>query len=201
VETENQLTNGSSFLSGELEGELISINVAMPRHIAFRGQPVMTGIFKKPVSGPVMVGSLNLEGDAQADLRVHGGLDKAVYVYQAENYVLWQRELGRALTYGTFGENLTVTMLGENSVCVGDVLAVGEVLLQVTQPRFPCFKLGIVMRDQRFLKRFLDSGRTGYYCRVLQEGTIKAGEKLKVVSRDDDAPTIVQTIARLGSEP
>ncbi len=172
------------------ESKLLSINTSLPRSVPVHGELVETGIFKRPVNGTVMLRRLNLDGDAQADLGVHGGVDKAVYVYSAEHYDSWNDELGRRLTYGQFGENLTVTGLLESTVHFADVLAVGEAVLQVTQPRSPCYKLGIAMGDQGFLKRFLESGRSGFYCRVLTEGVIEAGDAVSLLARIDGQPTI-----------
>jgi MOSC domain-containing protein YiiM len=129
-------------------------------------------------------------------LKVHGGVDKAVYVYAAENYDLWRAELDKELPYGHFGENLTVTGLLEDAVHSGDVLQVGGAVLQVTTPRLPCFKLGIKMSNQRFLRRFLESGRSGFYCRVLGEGLIEAGEEISVLSRADAQPAIAEMVRR-----
>jgi MOSC domain-containing protein YiiM len=184
----------------ETETRLVSINVAEVRRTPYRGHQIRTGIFKTPVSGPVMVRQFNLEGDAQADLTVHGGLDKAVYVYAAENYALWQAELNRELPYGKFGENLTTTGLLEDAIHVDDVIEVGGVLLQVTEPRLPCFKLGITMGNQRFLKRFLQSGRSGFYCRVLREGEIEVGDAISFASRAPEQPTIESLVSRYAQE-
>ncbi len=153
-----------------------------------------TGIYKAPVEGPVMVRRLNLDGDVQADLRVHGGIDKAVYLYPSEHYESWRAELQRDLPYGNFGENLTIRGLTEDVVRIDDVLSVGEVLLQVTQPRVPCFKLGIKMADQRFLRRFLESGRSGFYCKVLREGLIEAEQEISLVSSDPEMPPVGQIV-------
>jgi len=177
-------------------GQLISINVAQIRTVSFMGKAVRTGIYKAPVSGPVMVRQLSVDGDAQADLKVHGGIDKAVYVYAAENYDLWRAELERELPYGHFGENMTVTGLLEGEVHGGDVLEVGGAVLQVTTPRLPCFKLGIKMSNQRFLRRFLESGRSGFYCRVLQEGQIEASQEIRLLSREEDQPAIADIVRR-----
>ena len=174
----------------EVGAKLVAVCVAELRTVMFRGHPVSTGIYKLPVEGPVMVRTLNLAGDAQADLKVHGGIDKAVYCYPSEHYEAWKEELGRPLSFGTFGENLTVAGLFEDEVRVEDVLAVGEASLQVTQPRLPCFKLGIKMRDQRFLRKFLRSGRSGFYCRVLQEGNLEAGQPIRLLERNPARPTI-----------
>jgi MOSC domain-containing protein YiiM len=128
--------------SHTIQGTLESVNVAKPENVPYRGRMIRTGINKMPVRGPVMVRRVNLDGDAQADLRVHGGPDKAIYVYASENYALWRNELGWELPYGHFGENLTTTGLLEKHVHIGDLLLVGQAVLQVTQPRFPCYKLG-----------------------------------------------------------
>ncbi len=176
---------------------LVSVNVGRIRLVPYRGHQVRTGIYKTAVTGPVIVRTLNLDGDEQADLTVHGGVDKAVYLYPAEHYEAWQRELGRELDYGHFGENLTVTGLLEDQVHIGDQLAVGDALLEVTQPRVPCFKLGIKMSDQRFLRRFLASGRSGFYCRVLREGAVEAGQGIELMGTDLSAPTIAEVILQI----
>ena len=163
---------------------LISINVGLPREITHRGQAITTGIFKAPVAGPVRLGRLNLEGDGQADLRVHGGADKAVYVYPFEHYAFWAGELGRHdFSHGQFGENFTTTGLLEDGVCIGDVFEIGEARVQATQPRTPCFKLGIRMGEQGFPARFATANRTGFYLRVLEEGIVKAGDAIDLVER------------------
>jgi MOSC domain-containing protein YiiM len=165
--------------------ELVSVNVGRPRRVTHRGRSVRTGIFKEPVPGRVRVGRLNVEGDRQADLRVHGGVDKAVYAYPVEHYAAWQKELERdGFTYGQFGENLTVRGMLEDAVLVGDVYRVGTATLQVSQPRSPCFKLGIRMDSPGILRPFLESGRVGFYLRVLEEGEIGAGDRIELVSRD-----------------
>jgi MOSC domain-containing protein YiiM len=159
-----------------------------------RGEPVLSGINKLPVAGPVMVRTLNIDGDRQADLSVHGGVDKAVYCYPSEHYEAWENELARPLEFGTFGENLTVSGLLEDALHIDDVLIVGNAILQVSQPRFPCFKLGIKLNDPHMVKRFQQSGRSGFYCRVLQEGTIEAGQKMQVIERDGSQPTVVSVV-------
>jgi MOSC domain-containing protein YiiM len=144
---------------------------------------VPSGMIKRPVSGPVVVRTLNLDGDGQADLSVHGGPDKAVYVMPVEHYPLWRAELGRDdLAPGWFGENLTIEGLGEDEARVGDVLRVGTAAFQVTQARIPCFKLAARMGDPGFARTFLRSGRTGWYVRVLREGVLAAGDP---VERED----------------
>ncbi len=163
---------------------LISINVGLPREITHGGQTVTTGIFKLPVAGPVWLGRQNLEGDGQADLRVHGGADKAVYVYPFEHYAFWAGELGRHdFSHGQFGENFTTRGLLEDEVSIGDVFRIGGARVQVTQPRSPCFKLGIRMGDENFPGRFATANRTGFYLRVLEEGVVKAGDAIALIEQ------------------
>ena len=161
---------------------LISINVGLPREITHRGQAITTGIFKAPVAGTVRLGRLNLAGDGQADLRVHGGADKAVYVYPFEHYAFWAGELGRHdFSHGQFGENFTTTGLLEDGVCIGDVFEIGEARVQVTQPRTHCFKLGIRMAEKDFPARFTAANSTSFYLRVLEEGRVAAGDAIERV--------------------
>ncbi len=171
--------------------KLISVNVGLAREVTWKGRTVTTGIFKEPVSERVMVRSLNLESDGQADLTVHGGLDKAVYVYPFEHYDYWRAELADTeLPLGVFGENFTTTGLREEEVNIGDRFHIGTVKLIVTQPRLPCYKLGIRFGRPDMVKRFLASRRTGFYFRVLQEGEVGAGDTLELVSRDDNNITV-----------
>jgi MOSC domain-containing protein YiiM len=164
--------------------KLMSVNVGLPREITWTGGQVETGIFKEPVQGQVPVKRLNLTGDKQADLSVHGGPDKAVYAYPAEHYAYWRRELpDRDLTWGSFGENLTTEGLHESSVHIGDRFRIGTVELLVTQPRLPCYKLGIRFERQDMVKRFLSSQRTGFYFAVAQEGILREGDPIEVVFR------------------
>jgi MOSC domain-containing protein YiiM len=193
-------TDTNSLEKTKTAGVLQAIFTGRPATIQFRGKPMLTSIYKQPVEGPVMVRRLGVEGDEQADLRVHGGPDQAVYCYPAKHYARWQDELGRTLEFGAFGENLTVSGLVESSVRVGDVLAVGDAVLQVTRPRFPCFKLGIKFGDQRFVGRFQKSGRSGFYCRVLQEGMIEPGQPIRLAERDDSQPTIADVVASRDKE-
>ena len=170
---------------------LISINIGLPREITHGGQTVTSGIFKAPVAGPVRLGRLNLEGDGQADLRGHGGADKAGYVYPFEHYAFWARELGRKdFSHGQFGENFTTTGLLEDGVCIGDVFEIGEARVQVTQPRTPCFKLGIRMAEENFPARFTAANRTGFYLRVLEEGMIAAGDAIERVEHAAGSMTV-----------
>ncbi len=171
--------------------KLISVNVGLPREVTWKGKTVSTGIFKQPVSERVMVRSLNLDGDGQADLTVHGGLEKAVYVYPFEHYDYWRSELpDTELTLGNFGENFTTTGLKEDELNIGDRFQIGTVKLMVTQPRLPCYKLGIRFGRSDMVKRFLASRRTGFYFSVLQEGEVGTGDTLELVSRDENKITV-----------
>lgn len=167
--------------------KLLSVNVSLPREVLHERKTVSTGIFKEPVEGRVMLRTLKLEGDGQADLVNHGGTYQAVYVYPIENYEYWQRELGRSdFSFGQFGENFTVEGMLEDDVYVGDVFRVGDALVEVTQPRTPCYKLGIKMDMARFPKLFLESGRVGFYLRVLKEGEVGAGDVFDRVYSDPE---------------
>jgi MOSC domain-containing protein YiiM len=171
--------------------EVLSVNVGMPKDIAAGGQVVRSGIFKYPVTGVVRVHTLNLDGDGQADLTVHGGRDKAVYVYPSEHYPFWRRELDMTLPdWGAFGENLTVEGMSEDTVHVGDQIAIGSALLQVTQPRLPCFKLAAKFQRDDIIERFLASRRTGFYVRVLTEGSLQAGDAITVREQEPHHITI-----------
>ena len=180
-----------------MNGRVVSVNVGEPREVAWRGRPVLTAIFKQPVEGAVPLRRLNLYGDRQADLSVHGGADKAVYAYPVEHYAYWASELGRKLEWGSFGENLTVDGLPpEAEIAVGDRIRVGSAELVVVQPRLPCFKLGIRFGDPHMVKRFLQAERTGYYLRVVHEGEVSAGDDALVVRRHP-AAVPVSEITRL----
>lgn len=178
-------TRLGSYLESRFEGErkgvkLLSINVSQPVSVEADGQRVTTSIFKKAVAGPVRVTFLNLEGDRQSNLKVHGGLDKAVYVYSWTNLEHWRRALQREdLGPGSFGENLTVEGLADDEISIGDELEIGTARFLVTQPRLPCFKLGIALGDPEFPKVFHRSGRNGFYLRVLKEGSLNAGGELR----------------------
>ncbi|MEP7223540.1 MAG: MOSC domain-containing protein [Actinomycetota bacterium] len=166
--------------------EIVSVNTGAPREIEWRGDVVRTSIFKEPVVGPVAVRRLNLDGDEQSDLSVHGGPNKAVYAYQAEHYEFWRNELPEAeLGWGSFGENLTIVGLPrEDGISIGDRLRAGSALFAVTQPRLPCFKLSTRFGRADMVKRFLASGRTGFYFSVVEEGVVAAGDEVEFVSRD-----------------
>jgi MOSC domain-containing protein YiiM len=164
---------------------IISVNVGLPQEVAWKGLTVQTGIFKEPVHGSVKLDTLNLAGDRQADLTVHGGVEKAVYAYPAEHYEYWRRELPDVeFPWGKFGENLTTEGLFEDSLFIGDRLKVGSAVLVVTQPRLPCYKLTIRFERDDMIKRFLRSGRSGFYFSVLEPGEVSAGSEVEVLSRD-----------------
>src|SRR5215470_17713748 len=164
---------------------VISVNVGLPRTVQWKGKAVSTGIFKAPVSGPIHLRTLNFDGDRQADLSVHGGPDKAVYVYPAEHYAYWHRELpDMTLPWGMFGENLTTEGLPEDDTLqIGDRFRIGSAELVVTQPRLPCFKLGLKFGRDDIVKRFLASGRTGFYFKVVAEGEVAAGDPVVLLER------------------
>jgi len=175
--------------------KLISINVGLPREVEWRGKVVRTSIFKAPVSGRVQVSSLNAQGDRQSDLSVHGGADKAVYAYPSEHYAFWRNELpGMDFPWGAFGENLTTQGLLEDKVHIGDRFRAGSAEFIVTQPRMPCFKLAIRFNRPDMVKRFLRSGRAGFYLAVVQEGDIGAGDSLDLVAEDNSHITVADVV-------
>ena len=177
--------------------KVLSVNVGKPQEHEWRGLRVKTAIFKSPVEGPVAVKKLDLAGDEQADLTVHGGADKAVYVYPHEHYTYWQSQLpGYALTLGNFGENLTVSGLTEEDIHIGDQLQIGTARFTVSQPRTPCYKLGVRFNREDMTKRFYESRRFGFYLRVLREGTLQSGDPITVVAQDPNAVSVAD-IARL----
>jgi len=162
--------------------DILSINVALPQEIKHKGKKLLTSFYKQPVSGPIQVLKKGLLGNDQADKDNHGGEDKAVYAYSYHHYAYWQNILGgNELPYGSFGENLTISHLPEDEICIGDQFQVGEVVMTVTQPRVPCFKLGIRFNDDLMVKNFMQSARTGCYLKVLNEGVIQQGDRLKKI--------------------
>ena len=175
---------------------IVSVNVGRPREVKRNGQAVLTSIWKDPVEGPVRVRRLNLDGDAQSDLRVHGGPEKAVYAYPSEHYDYWRRELEiDSLPWGSFGENLTTAGITESGIGIGDRLRIGSAELMVTQPRLPCFKLGIRFDREDIIKRFMRSGRSGFYLSVVREGELAAGDPVEIVSRDANGVTVADVAA------
>jgi MOSC domain-containing protein YiiM len=177
--------------------KLISLNVGLPRQVNFRGEVVNTGIFKEPIQHRVKLRTLNIDGDKQADLTVHGGIDKAVYSYAKEHYDFWRKEFNdMLLPWGMFGENFTTEGLLEEFVNIGDVFQIGTARVIATQPRMPCYKLGVKFGRMDIIKRFLASGLTGIYFKVLREGEVGVGDAIKLVSKDESNVTI-KDIVRL----
>lgn len=176
--------------------QIISVNVGLPREVVDRDAIVRTGIFKEPVEGDVKVGKLNLAGDRQADLKVHGGENKAVYAYPAEHYDYWREQLpSMKLSWGNFGENLTIIGLREDTLFVGDRLRFGSAVLEVTQPRMPCYKLALRFQRDDMIKRFLASRRSGFYFRVLEEGELAAGSVFEFLSRDAHQVSVTDIVS------
>jgi MOSC domain-containing protein YiiM len=184
-----------------LTGTVVSLNVGRPRPVEVNGHTVVTAIWKDPVHERLPLRGVNLRGDDQADRSVHGGPDKAVYAYGIEDTEWWEGELGRSLGPGAFGENLTVRGVPVSAAVIGEHWAVGSALLEVAQPRLPCFKLGLRMGDPRFPKRFTAAGRPGAYLRVVEEGDIGPGDTIEVVSRPEHGVTSALVSRALLSDP
>jgi MOSC domain-containing protein YiiM len=182
------------------EMRVIAVNVGQPREVVWKGETVLTGIFKEPVDGRVAVRRLNLEGDRQADLTVHGGPEKAVYAYPSEYYTFWREQFPEMdLPWGMFGENLTIAGLVDETVHIGDRFQVGSAQLMVTQPRVPCYKLGLKFGRDDILKRFLQSKLTGFYFSVSKEGDVAAGDPISLLHRNEHQVRVVD-ITRLYRE-
>ena len=165
--------------------KVLSLNVGLPREVTWQGKRVTTGIFKEPIQERVMMRTLNLDGDQQADLTVHGGVSKAVYAYPSEHYNYWRSELpGLDLSWGMFGENFTTEGFLEDAVYIGDRFRIGETEVMVTEPRMPCYKLGIKFGRADIIKRFLASRRTGFYFAVMREGMVGAGDDVELIERE-----------------
>jgi MOSC domain-containing protein YiiM len=176
--------------------KILSVNVGFPRKVLFNGQIITTAIFKDPVKGPIMLRKLNLDGDKQADLTVHGGLDKAVYSYPAEHYAYWRKQFPNTdLVWGIFGENFTTEGLLEDAVNVGDQFQIGSAKLVATQPRMPCYKLGVRFGQMDVIRRFMVSGRPGIYFKVLTEGEVQTGDKIKIIRRDKNNVTVKDIVS------
>jgi MOSC domain-containing protein YiiM len=181
--------------------KILSVNVGLPRLLAWRGETFKTGIFKKPVSGRVMLRTTNLDGDRQADLSVHGGPNKAVYGYPSEHYEYWRAELPEhPLDWGAFGENFTTEGVIESQVSIGDRYRVGSAVVMVRTPRLPCFKLAAKFQRDDIIARFLRSGRSGFYFSVVEEGEAGAGDEFKFLGREESSLTIAEMF-RLYSSP
>jgi len=175
--------------------KIISVNVGLPRDVNWQGKIVRTSIWKNPVSGRIRVSKLNLDGDQQSDLSVHGGTAKAVYAFPSEHYSYWQNALPDIeLPWGAFGENLTTKGVLEDQVRIGDRLQIGSAIFVVTQPRMPCFKLGIRFNDMKMVKRFLESKRTGFYLSVVREGEVGADDTIYLKERQEDGVTITDIV-------
>jgi MOSC domain-containing protein YiiM len=173
--------------------KLLSLNVARPRLTVYQGRTINTGIFKLPVSGPVELRALNLDGDRQADLNVHGGPFKAVYGYPSEHYAFWREELpSTELPWGMFGENFTTEGLSENDLHIGDRLQIGSAILVVRQPRMPCYKLAAKFQRDDIIDLFLKNGRSGFYFSVEQEGVVQSGDSFEFLSHEPDAISIAE---------
>lgn len=181
--------------------KIISVNVGLPRLVLRNDEPVSTGIFKEPIAGRVMMRKLNLDGDRQSDLSVHGGPEKAVYVYPSEHYDFWKHELpDMDLPWGVFGENFTTTGLFETEVNIGDKFRIGAAEVMVTQPRMPCYKLGIRFGRADIIKRFLVSERSGFYLSVLKEGEVGAGDEFELIEKNAGAVRVVDVTRLYSSE-
>jgi MOSC domain-containing protein YiiM len=177
--------------------KLVSVNTGLPREVIWHGRSVTTGIYKEPVEGRVRLRKLNLDGDRQANLTVHGGEYKAVYCYPISHYEYWKGELpDRQLPLGMFGENFTIDDVLEDSVHVGDRFSVGSAEVIVTQPRLPCYKLGVRFQSDDMVKLFLASGRTGFYFAVTQEGEVGTGDEVTVIAREPNGVPVSE-ITRL----
>ena len=174
---------------------LISVNVGLPREVSWQGGTVTTGIFKQPVAGRVRVRQLNLDGDRQADLDVHGGPSKAVYVYPSEHYPYWRDQFPDLdMPWGMFGENFTLEGLLEDQVNIGDRVRIGGAEFMVTEPRMPCYKLGIKFGRKDIIPRFLKSRRSGFYLAVLEEGEVEAGDAVRHVSKAEHSVTVTDIV-------
>ena len=177
--------------------KVLSVNVGLPRLVEYRGEPVATGIYKEPVGGLVKVGEFNLAGDAQADLSVHGGYYKAVYVYPSEHYELWRAELPEMeIPFGMFGENLTTLGLLETKVKIGDRFRIGTAEFVVTQPRVPCFKLGIRFGRSDIIKRFAKSGRSGFYLAIEKTGELKTADEIEFLGGQPNSASVAEIIRK-----
>jgi MOSC domain-containing protein YiiM len=178
-------------MSDPEQRRVVSVNVGLPKTVQWGDQTVTTGIFKSPVDGPVALREHNLDGDRQADLSVHGGPTKAVYVYSAQHYTYWRQELPDVeLGWGHFGENFTVDGMDEESINIGDEFTVGTARVVVTEPRMPCFKLSIRFGRTDIVKRFLQSQRSGFYVGVVEEGQVQAGDALELLSKHPDGLSV-----------
>ena len=169
---------------------VLSVNVGLPREFEFNGHPARSAIWKSPISGPVAARGVNLEGDHQADRQAHGGPDKAIYAYATEDARWWEREIGRPFSFGEFGENLTIEGIDLSGSLVGERWEVGSALLEVSEPRIPCWRLAVRMNDPMFPRRFAEAMRPGAYLRIITEGTVEAGDEIRIVAHPDHGMTV-----------
>lgn len=182
----------------QMLGKVINISVSKTKSVSWKGASVSTGIFKEPVDGPVLIKRLGIVGDEQADLTVHGGPDKAVYGYPSEYYSYWREALGRQdLNWGAFGENLTTVGLDEENMAIGDEFRVGTARLRVTQPRIPCFKLGMRFGDDSIIRSFFKSGKWGFYFSVVEEGSCESGDEIAYLSGDGHKVQVIEVVQLL----
>jgi MOSC domain-containing protein YiiM len=172
------------------QGKVLSVNVGLPREFEYNGRPARSAIWKSPAAGRVAARGVNLAGDDQADRQAHGGPDKAVYAYAVEDLGWWAQEIGRSLKYGELGENLTTEGIDVNGALVGERWAIGATVLEISEPRVPCWRLGVRMHDKLFPRRFTQALRPGAYLRILVEGDVGAGDEIEVTARPDHGLTI-----------
>jgi MOSC domain-containing protein YiiM len=184
------LISRSSLAVSNLAGTVLSVNVGTPREFEYHGRPARSAIWKTPVSGRISARGVNLAGDDQADRGAHGGPDKAVYAYAMEDVRWWEKEIGRPLERGAFGENLTTEGIDVNEALVGQRWTIGTTLLEVSEPRIPCWRLGVRMNDESFVRRFTEAMRPGAYLRILEEGDVGAGDEIRTVERPSTDLTI-----------
>jgi MOSC domain-containing protein YiiM len=177
-----------------VEGRVLSVNVGSPRTFEFNGRQARSAIWKSPVAGRVAARGVNLDGDDQADRKAHGGPDKAIYAYAVEDTRWWESELGRSLPVGQFGENLTTEGIDVNGALVGERWQVGTTLLEVSEPRVPCWRLGVRMDDMAFVRRFTEALRPGAYLRIVSEGSVAAGDAIRVVERPDHGLSVCDVL-------
>src|SRR5690348_9072634 len=191
-------TNEGGHLTSIRTARLLSVNVGLPRDVAWRGKTVHTAVWKSPVQGRRMVRRLNIDGDGQGDLAGHGGEHRAVFVYQLESYRYWQRQLGRdQLSYGQFGENFTIEGLSDRDVCIGDRYRIGKAVFEVTQPRVTCYRVGMRMDEPQMAALLVAHGRPGFYFRVLEEGEVGAGDEIVRVAQGPERMTVAAIDALL----
>ena len=186
----------ASQLRTGIVGTVLSVNVGGPRDVDRNGRPAKTAIWKTPAEGRVAARGVNLDGDDQADRRAHGGLDKAIYAYATEDYEWWETDLNRSIDVAGFGENLTTSGIDLNTAVVGEQWRVGTTLLEVSEPRVPCWRLNLRMDEPRFIQRFSAANRPGTYLRIIEEGDIGAGDSINIQSAPSHGLTVGE-VARI----